>query len=883
MAKRATKSEWWSWEHLVDHADKLGIPHFQRGSVWDASSRVALLESLQLRSPCGSMVIWPQPSKTKSTTEIGVPLLEGHAFSVPKYVLWLVDGQQRSRTLLGIYREAVRAEVAFERYRLASRDATTSAWLVALEEMMQSKPALFNLTSVDAEDPSAFDEEEGSDEGIEEVDELPAGRVTAWFISLSRAAGSKLAKECFKDPEAEKARNAAFRLFQFDPGWRGRAPARSGAENRGPQAYSAKFLLPLALLFVDQAERWRGTLASPRLHGFAAKVASQLNDEECAWLDAELPWGVGFVAQRPDLTWAEFRKVAPNASLWALGLFADPKLKATQEALWGLFKAPQFAKAPMPAGSSFDEAVATYVRINRAGVRVTAEERALATLSRYVENLPGKMAAFFALRDLPDEARATAMASWRSEKAQRLSRGVSQQVMNQRAGLRHTAARAFAFDLWMRVVTRFLVLRLLPATGRRWTDMKALEKWSMLAALERHDETPALQPPRGRAGVSLSEVVERATAAVLLVDDIFARELFFDDRMQRPELESTVLVFEYLSAFSTGRLLEIYAARTDRQRIADMLMLATLGWSMNKVAHQGFLNTFRAAPPAAKLDDEHKQGNVGLDADAEKRLARRWIDALAGAPAKKDPAKNDTESSEPHSIVRRQTSVENAFHSQVDQARNLNHRSVRWLYGLQRSLGATEFSWEAQRTEQSHMGLASDSQFRTGACSVRPLVNQVELPDEAGSLKGQRQHLIPYMHGRQFERILGQSGRGGNAEINQIGNLTWLSERQNGFVDGLGSNPAVLTGETPANLRAHFLVPFRADEVESSPTVLARYEAIAAWCGASASERDTDAARDHFQKFAATRERWMKEAMSAWLNEAVARLSAELYPEASRD
>jgi hypothetical protein len=871
MAKRTTKAEWWSWSDLVDHADKLGIPHFQRGSVWDASSRVALLESLQYRSPCGSMVVWPQPPKTKSTSEIGVPLLDEHDFPVPKDILWLVDGQQRSRTLLGVYREAVRAEVAFERYRLASRDAKTSAWLVALEEMMHSKSALFNLRTGDAEVPSASDEEEGSDEGTDEVDELPAGRVTAWFISLSRAAGSKLARERFKDPEAEKARNAAFRLFQFDPGWRGRASARAGAENRGPQAYSAKFLLPLALLFVKQAERWQGTLASTRVKGFAPKVASQLNDEDCAWLDTEFPWGVGFVAQRPDLTWAEFRTVAPNASLWALGLFADPKLTATQEALWGLFTAPQFAKAPMPRGSSFDEAVATYVRINRAGVRVTAEERALATLSRYVENLPGKMAAFFALRDLTNEARASAIASWRSDKAHRLSHGVSQQVMNQRAGLRHTAARAFAFDLWMRVVTRFLVLRLLPATGRRWTDMKALEKWSMLAALERNDETPAVQSSQGRASVSLSEVVERATAAVLLVDDIFARELFFDDRMQRPELESTMLIFEYLSLFSTGRLLEIYASPSDRQRIADMLMLATLGWSMNKIAHQGFLNTFRTHLPAAKLDDEHKHGIAGLDAAEEKRHARRWIDALAGAPAK-----TDSDSSNESSIERRRGSVEKAFHWQVDHARNLNHRCVRWLYGLQRSLGATEFSWEAQRTEQSHMGLSSVSQFRTGACSVRPLVNQVELPDEAGSLKGQRQHLVPYMHGRQFERILGQSGRGGNAEINQIGNLTWLSERQNGFVDGLGSNPAVLTGETPVNLRAHFLVPFRADEVESSPTVLERYEAIAAWCGASATERDTVAAREHFQKFAATRERWLKEAMSAWLVAAAKRLEAEL-------
>ena len=36
----------WSWLDVVRYEDRLGIPHFQRGAVWETGNRTALLESI---------------------------------------------------------------------------------------------------------------------------------------------------------------------------------------------------------------------------------------------------------------------------------------------------------------------------------------------------------------------------------------------------------------------------------------------------------------------------------------------------------------------------------------------------------------------------------------------------------------------------------------------------------------------------------------------------------------------------------------------------------------------------------------------------------------------------------------------------------------------
>jgi hypothetical protein len=64
---------WWSWAKIVQHADRLGIPHFQRGAVWDTGNLTSLLESIYEQSPCGSFVLWA-PEGDSDPLSHGKPL-----------------------------------------------------------------------------------------------------------------------------------------------------------------------------------------------------------------------------------------------------------------------------------------------------------------------------------------------------------------------------------------------------------------------------------------------------------------------------------------------------------------------------------------------------------------------------------------------------------------------------------------------------------------------------------------------------------------------------------------------------------------------------------------------------------------------------------------
>ena len=69
----------------------LGIPHFQRGVVWNDADMGALLESLYEDVPCGSLIFWET-----SNEEFGVGL-NGSGF---KYLV--VDGQQRINAIYSL-------------------------------------------------------------------------------------------------------------------------------------------------------------------------------------------------------------------------------------------------------------------------------------------------------------------------------------------------------------------------------------------------------------------------------------------------------------------------------------------------------------------------------------------------------------------------------------------------------------------------------------------------------------------------------------------------------------------------------------------------------------------------------------------------------------
>ncbi len=81
-------------ETIVTLAYKLGLPHFQRGSVWKESDYARLLESLTLDTPCGAILLWKPIGLTEEFGQFGLKAWEGGvANSIPEYLV--LDGQQR--------------------------------------------------------------------------------------------------------------------------------------------------------------------------------------------------------------------------------------------------------------------------------------------------------------------------------------------------------------------------------------------------------------------------------------------------------------------------------------------------------------------------------------------------------------------------------------------------------------------------------------------------------------------------------------------------------------------------------------------------------------------------------------------------------------------
>lgn len=75
---------------IIHWFPKLGIPHFQRGLVWNSESVSLLLESLFSGTPCGILILW-QPA---DLTREGVPLSKKGNLE-----FLILDGQQRIRSL----------------------------------------------------------------------------------------------------------------------------------------------------------------------------------------------------------------------------------------------------------------------------------------------------------------------------------------------------------------------------------------------------------------------------------------------------------------------------------------------------------------------------------------------------------------------------------------------------------------------------------------------------------------------------------------------------------------------------------------------------------------------------------------------------------------
>ena len=259
-----------SAEELVRLYDRLSIPHFQRGLVWESRSVALLLESLYLDTPCGAVILWSAPEPAKQ----GVPLGKS-----PQYLI--VDGQQRIRSLQGVLNE-------------------------------------------DSENGDAEDAGDGEEVDYQEADQEPLvenGR-RVWCLNLGQL------------PELQNLfpGGRRHRLFRQARDPRTYEQGLDGAAVHGAPLQDREALLPL---------QW-----------FLQNSSSDVR---------------ALVQGEPDLALAAA----------ATAVLDNPEVNAR---LRGMLKRKAFQVSVVGRHRSLEDVVGIYNRINSAGKRVEAEERAFASL-----------------------------------------------------------------------------------------------------------------------------------------------------------------------------------------------------------------------------------------------------------------------------------------------------------------------------------------------------------------------------------------------------------------------------------------------------------------------------------------------------------------------
>lgn len=825
---------WWSWADIVRHADRLGIPNFQRGAVWDAGNRTALLESVYEKSPCGSFVLW-RPLGYGNPLRHGVPL---RSFGTGVQPMWLVDGQQRTRAMLGIFQQMLTVP-------------TVDCWSLVRRADIDSLGGICDPTPASPADP---DDEGASDDSFWAV-VLPAMRV------FDHAEGAYFGSY----GESRKVlRGSMFRRPR--PHARIRLDANGREKNVPP---STAGMIPLATLVAPG-----GVFHDVDLRALAEAALRTFNSPhpDLSQLDELIPWGPLFVTghtyERPGIKgalpspmlWAnlhERRDAIINARVDQLAGLFEPEWRSVFDRFADMLEGNRFAVGWLPS-SDVSAAIDAYVRINRAGIRVRAEERALALLSRAHPGLLDDLAEFASLRD--DEP-----------------------VMDQRSLLTHESDRQLGFAVWMSTLTRYAALALLGTIGRRWLGTSAIDKETFGYRLDRvgPQENTAGKKTWARDYAAPQELIQecstRATHALLLVDSVLSNELFLDHRMARPSTRALTPLIDLLYHLPESTLELLKQETGFRAAIARLFRWTLLAPYIDQPELEQLLIDCHGIDET--LDEGRPMPVWGRGSESWREQLRdalgRYQSGLATLWSQKRASFVERNDRKPLVTDGLSTSARlnglalDAFRVYVNEARSLQHPAIGWLYAIERRGGAAEFLWQVQ-----YDGYARDE--RTGIRPGEPrheAVLQRAVGADTEGLYPEKQHIVPFASARQ---IVNKGGTRATASpANAIGNLTWLSRRQN-TLDALADRWTVMDQERDAeNLAARGMLERVAGD-GTPQTAVALYEQLR---DAMLHEGDPIALQPLFMAFCAARTAWMIRQMRRWLGEPLSEEAREWLPE----
>lgn len=833
--------DWWSWQDIVERADQLGIPNFQRGAVWDSANRVALLESIYEQSPCGSFVLWrpEDDGGDRDRLRHGVPVRE---FAPDKAPMWLVDGQQRTRAMLDIFHQLIATP--------PHPDGWSPVRQEDLADLRQVGRALVDCVG------ATDDGDEEPDSEHDRSDDSGGSDSLTWYVVLpamqvfERNRNPPLFGELGESRKVQ--RGSMFRRLRPHA----RVPLRSDGTRRAGNPHPVG-LVPLASLVAPTSVFQRMELrahVTSLLHRFADE------DFPAAELDALLPWGPQFVTGYAyegttsdgklsmPITWSHIHRRRGEEFVGRLvrilsDLFSE-EWRPVFARLGEMLSGDRFAVGWLPPGD-VSSAIDAYVRINRAGIQVRADERALALLSRAHPGLLDDLAEFYRRRD-PDR-----------------------DVRDQRELLTHESDKLMGFSLWMTTVTRYSALALLGTSARRWLGVSAIDRSTFAYRLDRvgESETDEGKKTWARQYRTAEELVrecaERASCALLLIDSVLSNELALDHRMARPSTLGLTPIIDLFYRVPASAIERLQSHKFFRQALARLLHWTLLHPTINQADREQLVL------------DVH-----GIDEESAKR-ASGPLSAWPSDESRVDKELRSAFLRYQHSLLARYSRVGGGplddaaisrgiqetlaalalggFALSMEKARTLQHPAVGWLYALERRGGAKEFLWAAQFERFAASGKREGAPPPDG-------VSREEVPLQRWTGSGseelypEKQHIVPFSAAR---RISGAKGsRATASDANVLGNLTWLSRRQNGF-DGLSDRWAAMDcRRDDANLRARGM--FASVENADANALKVYKQLLGMWLDESWKD-DSRGAGELYAAFCSARLAWMREQMRAWL------------------
>lgn len=778
-----------SIHELLKNSSSIGVPHFQRGYVWNESNISALLESLYFDTPCGNIVLWKIPEMDKSKSEdYGVPLTARNKQNDKKdqntqnnITQFIIDGQQRTRSLLSVF----------------------------CPDSNSTKDAVNSTENSDSEDKNACEQ---SDENVTDNQKhIPY----IWAVNLARFAEKVLDKQYqglldfpshnpaglfvkIRDPHKQKEAYIEYvkeKIKNVIETKSNATESNAGTDTKdnkkmkkqtitfAPEYRCQYNFIPLSFFFnlgdpanVTAKEEMQYTVVP--YSSLSRSSDDYIEENDDIFVSAK---GVNNSKEKKRL----FDELPDNA------VFIKYKGSPREDTLKNLLDALKCKLAEMLTRelavrvlktTDLSDVIHTFIRINSGGKAVQEEEK---TLARLVQLSPEKTddkekkGAFSVLKDLFKEIH-PGEETGINEHLQRLKEN------------------RFGFRLFIRVFVLAANYHTGKAMGTQAMSFSAIQNNERLESEEGQKKIPAIW-----------DCVKSVTMAVY---DLLTEELHFDTLAFLPDSRSLrpvfMLLIKYPKFMEDNKIKGAY-----KPHIAYILLSLLLGAGDSEIDIMNFVTQIRNSPldgcSLLKLLTTAPREKITVDKICT--IANLTIPNLKDEEYLKQFKKAFLEDCNALMTIwekirnaGNEGSLEDNLKKKFSSVNALTNRYILLLYVLERHLKAVDFYGESLKNIKDEN--VKDLDFSRFSNSGREIKANMESVCGLSENPPEKQHIVPYywLHngGEDAEPT---KGRKSNDYANNIGNITYISHELNHYETGLGKYWLNLGEADDSLLRGHII------------------------------------------------------------------------------